>query len=98
MPDSSNIDKAKGWIQSNPGIFSKIISLAFLLFGIIVVVGAILNWDWLFKPDASYQNKWTIGQISRYLGRNNARILGLIGGLILVFAGGWWSYMAFFKK
>ena len=92
------MDKIKDWIQNNGNTFSKMVSLAFLVFGILVIIGAIRNWDWLYKPDASYHNKWTIGQISRYLGRNTARIIGLIGGLLLVIAGAAWSYMAFFKK
>ena len=94
----SFIDKISNWIQHNGGAFGKIVSLAFLIFGILVVIGAWKNWDWLFKPDASYQNKWTIGQISRYLGRNTARVLGVIGGIILIVAGAFWSYAAFFKK
>ncbi len=92
------IDKIKDWIHNNGNTFSKIVSLAFLVFGILVIIGAIKNWDWLFKPDESYQNKWTIGQLSRYLGRNTARVVGFILGVVLVIAGGIWSYMALFRK
>lgn len=92
------IDKIKDWIHNNGSTFSKIVSLAFLVFGILVIIGAIKNWDWLFKPDESYQNKWTIGQLSRYLGRNTARVVGFILGVVLVIAGGIWSYMALFRK
>ena len=92
------MEKVRNWMQHNSGLVGKLLSLTILIFGILVVIGAILNWDWLFKPDGSYHNKWTIGQISRYLGRDTARILGLIGGLILIIAGGTWTYMVFFKK
>ncbi len=92
------IEKIKDWIHNNGSTFSKIVSLAFLVFGILVIIGALKNWDWLFKPDESYQNKWTIGQLSRYLGRNTARVVGFILGVVLVVAGGVWSYMAIFRK
>ena len=92
------IEKIKDWIHNNGGTFSKIVSLAFLVFGILVIIGALKNWDWLFKPDESYQNKWTIGQLSRYLGRNTARVIGFILGVVLVIAGSVWSYMALFRK
>lgn len=92
------IEKIKDWIHNNGSTFSKIVSLAFLVFGILVIIGALKNWDWLFKPDESYQNKWTIGQLSRYLGRNTARVVGFVLGLLLVIAGGVWSYMAIFRK
>lgn len=82
-------------MHDNTGTLGKLASLAFLIFGILVVIGAIKNWDWLYKPDESYHRKWTIGQISRYMGRTPARILGFIGGLLLIAAGSFWSYLAF---
>ena len=85
-------------IVKHTSMFGKLVSLTILVFGILVVIGAIKNWDWLFKPDDSYHNKWTIGQISRYLGRNTARVVGFIGGILLIIAGGVWSYSAFMKK
>ena len=92
------MDKIKNWIQHNGGTVGKIVSLTILLFGILVIIGAFRDWDWLFKPDASYQNKWTIGQLSRYLGRNTARIIGFVGGVLLVIAGAVWSYMTLIRK
>lgn len=97
MNDNGTIEKIRSWMHNNPAIFSKLVSLTFLVFGILVVIAAIRNWDWIFKPDISYHNKWTIGQVSRYLGRTPARIIGFIGGLILIVAGSIWTYMAFSK-
>jgi hypothetical protein len=91
-------NKIQDWIRNNSGIVGKLISLAFLLLGILLVIGSLKNWDWLYKPDEAYHNRWTIGQVSRYLGRDSARIIGAIGGLLLIFAGGYWSYVVFLKK
>jgi len=85
-------------MHNNGTTFGKMVSLLILVFGILCIVGSIRNWDWLYKPDASYHNKWTIGQVSRYLGRTTARVIGFVGGLLLVLAGAAWSYAAFFKK
>ena len=95
MHDDSTIEQIRSWMHNNGGTFSKMVSLAFLVFGILVVIGAVKDWDWLFKPDIGYHNKWTIGQISRYMGRTPARILGFIGGLLLIAVGSFWSYLAF---
>lgn len=82
-------------MHNNPALFGKLVSLLFLVFGILVVIAAIRNWDWIFKPDESYHNRWTIGQVSRYMGRTPARILGFIGGVLLIAVGSFWSYLAF---
>ena len=92
------MEKIRDWINSNGSLVGKMLSVVILVFGILVIIGAILNWDWLYKADEHYQNKWTLGQLSRYLGRNTARILGFVGGVIVVIAGATWSYMAFFKN
>ena len=92
------MDKVTNWMNSNGGLVGKMVSLVVLIFGLLVIIGAIKNWDWLYKPDASYHNKWTMGQISRYLGRGTARVIGCVGGLLLVIAGTYWTYAAFFKK
>jgi hypothetical protein len=88
-------DKVKSWMHSNPALFGKLVALAILLFGVLVIIGAVRNWDWIFKPDESYHNRWTIGQVSRYAGRNTARVIGFVGGVLLVVAGAAWSYKLF---
>lgn len=98
MNEKATSLQMKALLAISPGLLTKLVSLSFLLIGILVVVGAIKNWDWLYKPDVAYHNKWTIGQISRYLGRNTARVCGFVAGLLLILAGAVWSYMAFTKK
>lgn len=92
------MEKIRDWIHNNGGLVGKMLSVIILVFGILVIIGAILNWDWLFKPDGHYQHKWTLGQLSRYLGRNTARVIGFTGGVIVTIAGAAWSYAAFFKN
>lgn len=98
MPDSPSIEKTRDLIHKNPQVFSKIFSLVLLLFGILVVIGAIKDWDWLYAPDKSYHSWWNLSQVSRYLGRGTARILGSIGGLVIIAAGIAWCYAVYFKK
>lgn len=94
----TGMDKITNWMSNNGSMVGKMVSLIILIFGILLIIGAVKNWDWLFKPDPSYHNRWTIGQISRYLGRGTARVIGFAGGILLVVAGAYWSYAVFFKK
>lgn len=91
------MDKIEEWIKNNPGIFGKIISVVCLVFGICLIVGAVKDWDWLYAADKHYQNNWGMGQVSRYLGRGNARIIGGVGGIIFIAIGCILIYGAFFK-
>ena len=91
------MDAIETWIRSNPVIFGKLISTACLVFGLLLIIGAIRDWDWLYAPDKHYQNNWAMGQISRYMGRGNARVTGAIGGVIFVALGCILVYAAFFK-
>lgn len=85
-------------MHNNPALFGKLVALAILLFGVLVIIGAVRNWDWIYKPDESYHNRWTIGQVSRYAGRNTARVVGFVGGVVLVVAGAVWSYKLFTRN
>lgn len=92
------MEKISSWIKQHSGTVGKALSLAILVVGILLIIGAIMDWDWIYKPDNTYHNNWNTGQISRYLGRGTARVFGFLVGLLLVIAGGAWSYMAFFRK
>lgn len=85
------------WIKSHKVIAGQLTALTILIFGILLIIGAYKNWDWLYAPDGHYQNNWTLGQVSRYTGRKSARIIGFFGGLLVVFIGGFWSYTLIFK-
>lgn len=91
------METIENWIQHNKTLFGKIVALALLVFGFCLVIGAFRNWDWLYAADKHYQNNWTMGQISRYLGRDVARIIGFIGGCFLIFIGGFLVYVAFWR-
>ena len=91
-------DSITNWMHNNPGIFAKGLSLVILAFGIFLVVGAVKDWNWLYAPDGEYHNNWSMGQISRYLGRRTARIIGGCAGLFFFIPlGGVLTYGAFFK-
>lgn len=86
------------WIHNHKALFGKIVALMLFILGFCLVIGAFKNWDWLYAADKHYQNNWTMGQISRYLGRDIARIIGFLGGLFVIFIGGYLIYGAFWGK
>lgn len=87
------------WLDNNPNAFGEILALTFTTMGVLMIIGAIKDWDWLYAPDGEYHHKWTMGQISRYLGRRTARIWGaIVGGFILLPLGVMMIYGTFFKS
>ena len=52
----------------------------------------------LAEPDEHYQNNWTMGQISRYLGRDMARVIGFFTGIFFIVIGIYFAYKAFTYK
>ena len=74
-------ERIEQWIKNNPTIFGKIIAVVVFVFDVCLIIGAIRDWNWLYAPDPHYQSKWGMGQISRYLGRPVARIIGFAGGI-----------------
>lgn len=87
--------KIAQWIKTNPNIFQKIVATAFFIFGILLMVGAVKNWDCLYAPDKEYHSKSSMGQLSRYFGRKTARIVGFIGGGVILAFGSVLLYSAF---
>ena len=85
----------KNWVGKNPITFGGIVALLLAAFGICLIIGALKNWDWLYEPDKHYQNNWTMGQISRYLGRDMARVIGFITSVFFIIIGIYFSYIAF---
>jgi Immunity protein 17 len=98
MNTDSIEDNVRNVIHDNPRIVAKSLAIVFIIFGILAIIGAIRNWDWLYKPDDQYHNWYTMGQVSRYLGRNTARVIGFIGGIMISCAGAYWLYYMMFRK
>jgi hypothetical protein len=72
------------WENLNP-LWGAII---FITIGFLVLLGAILNWNWVFEDDGRVFN---IAWISNVFGRTVARILmGALG--ILISVGGIWFF------
>ena len=88
-------ERIEQWIKNNPTIFKKIIAVVIFIFGVCLIIGAVRDWDWLYAPDAHYQSKWGMGQISRYFGRPVARIIGFVGGIFFAVVGGVFIYGVF---
>jgi len=86
------MNEVSNWIHNHKYIVSITVSSIIFIFGILAMVGAVKNWDWLYEADGHYQNNWSMGQISRYLGRTTARIIGFIAGIFITFAGGYWLF------
>jgi len=79
-------------MHGHPHLVAVITAAAFFVLGVLLVIGAARDWNWLYAADDSYQNRWTLGQLSRYGGRTAARVVGLFGGLFLTFAGAYWLF------
>lgn len=86
------------WIKNNKALASQLVAFILFGFGIVLIIGAIKDWNWLYQPDGHFQNNWSMGQLSRYLGRTTARAIGLVGGIALTCIGAFWSYQIFVKQ
>lgn len=86
------------WIKNNKALASQFVAFIIFSFGIVLIIGAVKDWNWLYQPDGHFQNNWNMGQISRYLGRTTARVIGFVGGVALTGIGAFWSYQIFVKQ
>lgn len=87
LPDNEQIiqnmaedifDKIHVYFREHP----KVMALIPLSLGVMMIVGAVQNWDWLYAPSGTFRG---IGGISAYFGRTIARIVGVVVGLIFFF-------------
>ena len=92
------METLKEWVGKNPHVFGGIVALLLAAFGVCLIIGALKDWNWLYAPDGHYQNNWTMGQISRYLGRDMARVIGFFTGIFFIVIGLYSSYIAFTYK
>ncbi len=93
------IDSLVSWVVKHPNIFGKSLSIVIFTLGILLIIGAIKDWDWLYAPDSHYRNNWTMGQISKFFGRKIARLVGgVFGAFVLLPIGGMIIYGSFIGK
>lgn len=90
-------DKIDQWIKKKPNIFQKIVATVLFIFGILLMVGPVKNWDWLYTSDKEYHSEWSMEQLSRYFGRTTACVIGFIGGGVIFAVGSAFVYSTFFK-
>ena len=89
------MEELKNWIKENPSVFGGVLSFLSFVFGVCLVLGSVKDWDWLYEPDEHYQNNWTMGQISHYMGRDVARFIGFLGGMFFMGIGLYFMYQIY---
>lgn len=75
-----NIDNLQHYFYNNPSVFG----LFFAGLGMVFLLGAIFNWDWVFEPGGG---TYTWAHIIKYLGRNFARVIMAIIALVMIICG-----------
>jgi hypothetical protein len=78
------LEKLKEYVTKKPQFFGII----FIVFGIILLLAGIKNWEWVFSG-TSYHTKKLEG-ISTMWGRGIARVAAGIGGVAVIIAGVVW--------
>ena len=88
------IEKIKEVLSKYPQLFG----IVFCFFGILMLVGAIKNWEWLLGGPS--WNLQKIEGISNFFGRTVARIVSGIFGITAIIAGIVWFvvYTFLYKK
>ena len=86
-------ERIKDFFSKHPQLFGII----FCLSGILMLVAAIKNWEWLLG--GSSWNLQKIEGISNFFGRTIARIVaGVFGGIVIIAGIVWFIIYAFYYK
>ncbi|MDR2966687.1 MAG: immunity 17 family protein [Methanobacteriaceae archaeon] len=81
------IEEITNFFTEQPQYFGII----FVCFGIFMLFAGIKNWEWLFEGPSYNLNK--IEGIDNFFGRSVARIVAIIGGVMVIIAGITWYYI-----
>ena len=87
------------WIGKNPNLVMAAVAVALIIYGVLSMIGALKNWDWLYEPDTQFSGnplqQWSPGKISYEYGRKAGRLYGfLIGLLIFIPLGAFLGFLA----
>ena len=85
------MEKVKEFVSANPQVFGLLFALA----GVVGLLAAIFDAEWLFKKDVSgvtYSLKKIDGWINVF-GRRTARVAVGVGSVALIAAGAVWFYI-----
>ncbi|MCD8182449.1 MAG: immunity 17 family protein [Bacteroides sp.] len=87
------MEQIKELLTENPSL----LGLFFAAVGVMGLLAAIYNWDWLFKDvsGATYSLKKIYGWINMF-GVKTARIVFGIGSVVVILAGLLWFYLGTF--
>lgn len=56
-------------------------------FGILEIIGAILNWDWILESSGKMKNSFIFSIIVNKWGRNGLRVINIFLGILLIICG-----------
>lgn len=80
------MEKLEDFFQNNPHYFGLILLLA----GLVLLIGVIKDWSWIFQGDGRVFN---IEWFSTTFGRKGARVVMGILAVVLVLLGGIWFFL-----
>ena len=61
--------------------------LALVAFGIVIIIGSILRWNWLLNPSGKMKNSLICSVIIEKWGENGLRGLNIFFGILLIICG-----------
>ena len=71
--------------------------LVLIAFGILILIGAIRNWDWIFKPSPVTYSLAKLDGIINTFGRTTGRIVAGIGSVLVILFGIGWIMFCFYQ-